>query len=393
MKLLFVHNKYGKRSGEEIMLDRIVSLLRARGHQVDTWFADSSQITGAAGKVRAAASGIRSPSAMQAIAKRIVEDRPDIVQVQNLYPLISPAVLPVIAEAGIPIVMRLSNYRLVCPNGLFLSHGKVCEACTGGREWNCVAKNCEKDLFKSAAYAARNAFARKRGYYRDNVTRYYAQTQFQRGKLIEEGYPADRIDVIPNMIEVPEDAPAWTPGSFVGFVGRLSPEKGIDTLFAAARRTPDIAYRLAGSLGEYDGRTDVPANVELLGNLGPEELAAFYREAALIVTPSIWYEGFPGVVIEAMRHARPVIVSDIGGLPELVGGGNSGMLVPPGDDEALASAIAALMRDPVQRQSLGEKGFARVKREYSYDLYYDRLMATYGRALEPSGTTGARRTG
>ncbi|WP_120077619.1 glycosyltransferase family 4 protein [Aurantiacibacter odishensis] len=393
MKLLFVHNKYGKRSGEEIMLDRIVALLRERGHEVDTWFADSAQITGTAGKLRAAVSGIRSPSAMQAIAKRIADDRPDIVQVQNLFPLISPAVLPVIAEAGVPIVMRLSNYRLVCPNGLFLSHGKVCEACTGGREWNCVAKNCEEDLFKSAAYAARNAFARKRGYYRDNVTRYYAQTQFQRGKLIDEGYPADRIDVIPNMIEVAEDAPAWTPGSFVGFVGRLSPEKGIETLFAAARRTPDIAYRLAGSMGEYEGRTDIPANVELFGNLGPEELAAFYREAAMIVTPSIWYEGFPGVVIEAMRHTRPVVVSDIGGLPELVGGGESGMLVPPGDDAALATAIGALMRDPARRKVLGEAGFARVKREYTNDLYYNRLMATYDKALAMRHSTSARRTG
>jgi len=381
MKLLFVHNKYGKRSGEEIMLDRIVELLRNRGHEVDTWFADSSQISGVAGKLGAAASGIRSPSSEREIAQRIAENRPDIVQVQNLFPLISPSVLPVISEAGVPTVMRLSNYRLVCPNGLFLSHGRVCEACSGGREWNCVTKNCEGDLFKSAAYAARNAVARKRGYYRDNVTRYYAQTQFQRSVLVREGYPADRIDVIPNMIEVSEEAPQWTPGSFVGFVGRLSPEKGIDTLFAAASRTPDITYKLAGSLGVYEGRKDVPPNVELLGNLGPEDLAQFYRDAALIVTPSIWYEGFPGVVIEAMRHSRPVIVSDIGGLPELVGGGDTGVLVPPKDEATLAQAITELMQDPARRQTLGEAGFARVKSEYTYDLYYERLMATYEKAL------------
>ena len=381
MKLLFVHNKYGKRSGEEIMLERIVALLRARGHEVDTWFADSAQISGVSGKLGAAASGIHSPSSRQAIARRIARDQPDIVQVQNLYPLISPAVLPVIADAGVPIVMRLSNYRLVCPNGLLLSHGKVCEACCGGREWNCVTRNCENDLFKSAAYAVRNAVARKRGHYRDNVSRYYAQTSFQRSVLVREGYPAERIDVIPNMIEVPEEAPAWSPGSFVGFVGRLSPEKGIATLFAAAARTPELTYRLAGSLGVYEGRTDIPPNVELLGNLGEEDLARFYREAAMIVTPSIWYEGFPGVVIEAMRHSRPVIVSDIGGLPELVAGGQAGMLVPPGDDAALAQAITGLLVDDDARRALGEAGFAHVKSQYTYDLYYERLMATYRRAM------------
>ena len=127
--------------------------------------------------------------------------------------------------------------------------------------------------------------ARKRGHYRDNVSRYYAQTSFQRSVLVREGYPAERIDVIPNMIEVPEEAPAWSPGSFVGFVGRLSPEKGIDTLFAAAARTPELTYRLAGSLGVYEGRTHIPPNVEVLGNLGEEDLARFYREAAMIVTP------------------------------------------------------------------------------------------------------------
>lgn len=385
MKLLFVHNRYGKRSGEEIMLDRIVALLRDRGHRVDTWFADSADIAGISGKLAAAASGIHSPASRKEMARRLADDRPDLVQVQNLYPLISPSVLPVIRQAGVPVVMRLSNYRLVCPNGLFLSHGKVCQACSGGREWNCVAKNCEGDLFKSAAYAARNAVARKRGYYRDNVTRYYAQTAFQRDVLVHEGYPESRIDVIPNMIDVPEDRPEWTPGSFVGFVGRLSPEKGIDTLFAAARRTPDIAYRLAGHAGDYADRADIPANVELLGNLGPEELADFYREAALIVTPSVWFEGFPGVVIEAMRHARPVILSDIGGLPELVDSGEAGLLVPPRDDAALARAIAALMADPDKRQALGEAGFARVKAEYSEDLYYRRLMATYEAALASAG--------
>ena len=381
MKLLFVHNRYGKRSGEEIMLDRIVDLLRQRGHEVGTFMADSADIAGLSGKLGAAASGIHSPASRRAIAERIAADKPDLVQVQNLYPLISPAVLPVIREAGVPIVMRLSNYRLACPNGLFLSHGKVCQACSGGHEWNCVAKNCEGDLFKSAAYAARNAWARKRGYYRDNVTRYYAQTAFQRDVLVREGYPADRIDVIPNMIDVAADVPAWTPGKFVGFVGRLSAEKGVDTLFAAAARLPHIPFRLAGSLGDYAGRTDIPANVHLLGNLEPEALATFYREAAMVVTPSVWFEGFPGVVIEAMAHSRPVVLSDIGGLPELVGGGAAGLLVPPGDDAALAAAIARLWDDEVERQQLGEAGFHRVKCEYTSDLYYQRLMATYERAL------------
>lgn len=381
MKLLFLHNRYGKRSGEEVMLDRIVALLRARGHQVDTWFAESAGIEGLGGKLGAAASGLYAPASRRAMAQRLADDRPDLVQVQNLYPLISPSVLPVIRAAGVPVVMRLSNYRLVCPNGLFLSHGELCQRCCGGREWHCVTRNCEDDRFKSAAYAARNAWARKQGYYRDNVTRYYAQTKFQRDTLVREGYPAERIDVISNMIDVDAAAPAWTPGSYVGFVGRLSAEKGVDTLLAAAALAPAIQFRFAGSLGAYAGRSNLPPNVELLGNLGGEALTEFYREAALVVTPSLWFEGFPGVVIEAMAQSRPIVISAIGGLPELVDHGKAGLLVPPGDPAALADAITALWHDPVRRQALGEAGFQRVKSEYTSELYYQRLMATYAKAL------------
>lgn len=381
MKLLFVHNRYGKRSGEEIMLERIVDLLRARGHHVDTHFADSAEISGIGGKLSAAASGLRSASSIKALRARIAQDRPDLVQVQNLYPLISPAVLPVIREAGVPIVMRLSNYRLVCPNGLFLSHGEVCRACAGGREWNCITRNCEDSLFKSTAYAARNAWARKRGYYRDNVTRYYAQTAFQRETLVQEGYPADRIDVIPNMIDLPAQAPEPTEGGYVGFVGRLSAEKGVETLIDAARRLPDVPFRFAGNPGPWADRTDLPGNVTLLGNLDGAALSAFYREAALIAVPSLWYEGFPGVIIEAMVQARPVIVSDIGGLPEIIAPGETGLTTPPGDEAALAAAIQTLWADPARRKAMGAAGYARVSQTYTRDQYYDRLMATYERAL------------
>lgn len=381
MKLLFVHNCYGKRSGEEVMLKRIIDLLRSRGHAVDTYFADSSTIRGIGGKLAAAASGIRSMSSMSALRAQLTSSRPDLVQVQNLYPLISPAVLPVIREAGVPIVMRLSNYRLVCPSGLFLSQGMICEACSGGREWNCIMKNCENSIFKSTAYAARNAWARKRGYYQDNVTRYYAQTAFQRSILVREGYPPDRIDVIPNMIDIPESEPVWTDGTYVGFVGRLSAEKGIDTLLDAARRLPKVPFRLAGDHGLWEGRNDLPTNLTLLGRLDGEALAAFYREAALIVVPSLWYEGFPGVITEAMRYARPVIVSGIGGLTEIIEPDRTGLVTPPGVPESLAASIEALWCDPVRRCAMGKAGFHRAKTYYSGDHYYRNLVETYLKAL------------
>jgi hypothetical protein len=113
----------------------------------------------------------------------INEFKPDLVQIQNLYPLISPSVLKTIKNMDVPIVMRLANYRLACPNGLFLSKGRICEKCGKGREYWCIIRNCENNLFKSINYALRNYFARLKRYYIDNVDIYYAQTKFQKNKL------------------------------------------------------------------------------------------------------------------------------------------------------------------------------------------------------------------
>ena len=381
MRVLFVHNKYGVRSGEEIMLEKIIGLLRSRGHEVDTFFSDSSEVRGTPGKVRAAFSGLRSGSAIRNIRDQIGRTKPDLVQIQNLYPLISPAILPVVRQAGIPIIMRLSNYRLICPSGLFLSHGRVCESCRGGREWNCVLKNCESDLLKSAAYATRNAWARRRGYYSNNVTRYFAQTNFQREAIVREGYPASDIDVIPNMVDVPPVLPRTGPCAYVGFVGRLSSEKGVDTLIEAARTLPYVRFRFAGEPGPWAQRMDLPPNVELCGRLTGKELNHFFHNAAFIVVPSLWYEGFPSVMIEAMSLGRPLIVAGIGGLPEIIGGGKAGLIVPPGDVPKLANAIATLWNDSERRQILARNGFERVREEYSPDQYYHRLMLTYQKAL------------
>ena len=377
MKVLFVHNCYGIVSGEELMLERIMSLLRSRGHEVSSYLAHSSTIRTPGQKLGAGLSSLWSPKSRRELRELLRVDPPDLVQVQNLYPLISPSVLPVIKEAEIPIVMRLSNYRLICPNGLLLSHGRVCERCRGGREYHCVLRNCERSRIKSISYATRSWFSRVAGLYRKNVTRYYAQTHFQRQVIADEGYPEERIDVIPNMLDAPKDVAAWTPGSFVGFVGRLSEEKGVRVLFEAARSLPDIPFHLAGDPSSMPSGGSIPSNVSLRGQLAGVELTRFYEGAAMIVAPSIWYEGFPSVIIEAMAHTRPVIASSIGGLPEIVLDGETGTTPPPGDSDALARAILGLWKNPARRRAYGEAGALRVREQYSSQRYYERLMRTY----------------
>ena len=139
MRILMVHNSYAARSGEEIQFDAIAQLLAKRGQEVSLYTRSSEEIArSAAGEMRAFFAGIWNPRSRRDIRKLIEEKRPDIVFVQNLYPLVSPSILNLFRQAGIPVVMRVANYRLMCPNGLHLSHGKVCERCLGGKEYWCL---------------------------------------------------------------------------------------------------------------------------------------------------------------------------------------------------------------------------------------------------------------
>lgn len=369
------------------MIERIIELLRHNGHVVETHFEESREISSLPAKINAFASGIWSFASRRALAVKVAQFKPDIVQVQNLYPLVSPSVLPALKRSGVPIVMRLSNYRLICPSGLFLSHGELCQRCRGGREYWCILRNCEGSHSKSLGYALRNWFARRMGFYTRNVSMFYAQTEFQKSVLVDEGFDADRIGMIPNMVEPPRPAPvaASAPaadapqviGSHVGFVGRMSPEKGVDVFLAAAEKCPGISFKVAGDPVRYKHAGPLPANVELLGHLDRPALEAFYQDCRFVVVPSRWFEGFPGVIIEAMRHAKPVLASRIGGLREIIDDGVTGHLFTLGDSAELARMIAILWEDAPAIERLGAAGRDKVTAEYSPDVYYQRLMAVY----------------
>lgn len=349
MKILLVHNEYGKYSGEEAVVDKMAVMLAAQGHDV----AQLRRTTAGAreslaGKIHGFAAGVWCPSGVRAMRDALRRERPDIVNVHNLFPFISPAALRECRKAGVPVVMTIHNFRLMCPTGLFMRDGRPCEQCLQkGNEWGCVRHNCEHSMLKSIGYAARNAVARLRLHYADCVDCFACITDFQRQKLIEAGFPADRIVVIPNSVDsAPDIAP--TAGSYVAYSGRISREKGVDMIIEAASRNPDIPFRLAGAVRDADLVAQLPGNVSLAGYLTGPALEAFYRDARFFVMASRWYEGFPMTILEAARFAKPIIGPDHGGFTEIIGRGTdaAGILTMPNDTDSLASAIRRLWDSP-----------------------------------------------
>jgi glycosyltransferase involved in cell wall biosynthesis len=382
--ILLVHNEYGKVSGEEIVVRSLQKLLAERGHRISTYFRSSAELTGKRlGMAKAFFTGIYNFSSQQEVRRLLKQRRPDIVHIHNVFPLISPSVLGECRRAGIPVVMTVHNYRLVCPNGLHMTKGVVCERCTQGREWNCVLNRCEGSLLKSTGYAIRNAVARKMKLFHRNVTLYAALTNFQKSKLVRAGFPADRISVLPNMVDSTSAETSNEIGQWVGYVGRVSKEKGIETLLAAASMLPDVQFRIAGAYDRMSHLLDAaPTNVQFLGHLNTDELQAFYRRSRMIVLCSTCYEGFPTVITEAKMHGKPVICSRIGGLPEIVDDGRTGLLFTPGDERELQARIQRLWASPQDCLEMGAAGRRKALREYSTDRYYERLLAIYRRATE-----------
>jgi glycosyltransferase involved in cell wall biosynthesis len=383
MNIAIVHNAYGKLSGEEMVIENLAALLKKRGLSVCRFSRSSTEIEDKlSGKAAALFSGIHNPFAAKAFAEFLKMNRPDVVHIHNLYPLISPSILPVCKTLGVPVVMTVHNFRLVCPNGLLMRHSEICHRCLGGREYWCVLRNCEKNIFKSTGYALRNAAARILRRYYENVDHFICLSEFQKDILRGEGLPAEQVSVMTNPVSVKVTAPPKTVGNNVLFAGRVSREKGIATLFEAARHCPNIPFIVAGSWQAMpEARELAPINVTLLGALPFEKLGTLYENARLFVLPSVWYEGFPTVLLEAMSHGLAVVCSSIGGLPEIVEDNVTGLLFEPGNAKELAARIQTLCQNPELCKELGEAGRKKLQETYNPEILLDQIIGIYEKVI------------
>jgi glycosyltransferase involved in cell wall biosynthesis len=384
MKIVQVHNWYRVDAGENFFVEGLINLLKAKGEQVAVFEKNSKELTpGIGSKISAFAAGIYSPAAARTMARLITEDRPDVVHVHNLYPLLSPSILVACGRAGLATVLSYHNYRLSCPVGHHLYKDRVCEQCSNGREYWCILNNCRENLLESTAYALRNMAARKFWLFRNNVTLFIAPSQYVKSRLVNCCSNENQVVVLPNMVSLPTSFPDHSLGEYVGYVGRISPEKGIGTLLQAAALNPSLPVYIAGDYSSMPGLLmEAPENVRFLGPLERSELEAFYRNARFLVIPSLCYETFGLVAAEAMGHGIPVISSRLGGLPEIVEDEVTGFLFEPGNAEDLASKIKLLWENSDLRRQMGQAGLEKALQEYGAEVYYQRLMTIYQRAIE-----------
>lgn len=384
MKILFIHNNYSKHSGEEHASGELASLLSEYGHSVEWYRKTSSDINGFWGKFKAFFCGIYNPQSAKELSKVLDEYKPDIVQVQNLYPFISSSIFKPIKKRNIPVVMRCPNYRLFCPNGLCLDNkGKVCERCWGkGHEWWCIKNNCEHNLFKSTGYAARNCFARLTQNIINGVDVFIVQSKFQKNKFMGQGIPEHKIGILPGISPIVPTQKFLNIGDWVSFVGRVSEEKGIYEFIECAKLNPKIPFKVAGSIDDsFIMPTDLPNNIEFVGFLKNDELNDFYIKSRIIVVPSKWYEGFPNVILRGMLFKKPIITTNIGAMQSIIEDGKDGLLISPGCVNELSEAVSNLYYDSNKCINMGGYGFEKATNSYSRENIYNKLITIYKQAI------------
>ena len=385
MKILIVHNNYGKYSGEEAVVDKMATMLQSHKHTVCFYrLTTEGARDKISDKIKGFTAGIYSHTGVKGIKKILRKEKPDIINVHNLYPFISPAALFECKKAGIPVVMTVHNFRLICPTGLFMRNGKPCEQCLDRKnEWSCIKYNCEHSIFKSIGYTLRNVYARWTKAYLKNVDMFACITEFQKKKLIEAGYDKNKITVIPNSIDAPC---SYTPttGGYIAYIGRLSYEKGYDLLVEVARKHPEIKFCFAGAQREKNN-TEIPKNVEFKGYLQKKELSKFIQESRFIVIPSRCYEGFPMAILEAACHGKPAIAPNHGGFTEIIGQGENaiGKLFEPGNTDDLDKQIAELWNNQTLIEELGEKAFKKLKEHYDSEVVYKQWETLFSNLKAP----------
>jgi glycosyltransferase involved in cell wall biosynthesis len=377
MRVLILHSRYlsGPASGENRVVEDETELLQRNGHSVVLWAPQAE--AGTTFKVMAtAAKAVWAFSSAEEVRRLIRSHRPEIVHVHNLSPTLSPAVLRTAAEY-VPVVVTLHNYRLMCLPATFIRDGRVCQDCLGRVPWPGVVHGCYRgSRAGSGVLATSLTLHRIAGSY-DRVTLFLAVSEFVRRKHLEAGLSRQRVLVKPNF--------SWPiprregPGEVFLYLGRLSPEKGVDTILRAWR--PGHGTLLVAGDGPEEGRLRAmaPPGVVFLGSVDGSVVPDLLRRARAVLLPSIGYEGQPRVVLEAYAAGVPVLASDVGGLRELVEDGGSGFVLPA-EPHAWTAAMQNLLVDD-EAIRLGHRGWQLWKERYSPAHGLEGLEQAYERAI------------
>jgi len=265
-----------------------------------------------------------------------------------------------------------------------MRNGNICELCVSGSHYNAVLYRCYRNSTSGSLAVARMlSYHRNNKTWHNKVDCFIALTQFAKKKFIDGGFPEKKIMVKPNFFDREKDLSVKeNTREGVLFIGRLSHEKGVKTLFKAWE-TLEIPLRIAGD-GPFMGmiNTAPSSKITLLGQISPLDVTKEMTKARFLVMPSEWYEGFPMVLVEAFAHGLPVIASNLGGMSEIIENNITGLHFQPGNPEDLAEKVSWMYTHPDECKKMGENARTVYEQKYTPETNYKMLMNIYQKTIE-----------
>lgn len=394
MKILFANKFFFRNGGSEVVMFNEMELMRESDNDViefsmhdprnlpskyDRYFVSEKSYRSASrsSKIKSALSLIHSPEAVEKIRALIIDEKPDILHCHNIYHQLTPSIISAASRLNVPVVLTLHDYKPICPVYTRLRGGDVCTSCSNGRFETLLKQRCaDGSLGKSALlWAEARYHAAVRSYH--YVSRFIAPSRFMRDAMTRR-FGKDKLVHIPNGIDASRIKTSDDDERYVLYLGRLSSEKGVETLLqthAADHASWRLVIAGTGPLLE-DYRSRFPC-AEFVGHLTGEALEDTLRKASVIVVPSEWHENSPLSILEAMAHAKPIVASRIGGIPELVRDGATGLLFEPKNSRELSDRLRALLDDAGLRTKLGREARRVVETEYSLSNHATALLSLY----------------
>lgn len=313
--------------------------------------------------------------------------RPDIVHLHGFNFHLTPSILYEIKKHGIPMVATVHDAQIACPSHrLYVEHtGRPCTDCVTGKFYRCVANRCLSNSLARSALAAMESYLYHGLRTYGLIDRFILPSRFMYDILIKAGIDAGKMRVMLNFSRMKSgDSPMGeaSRGNYVLYFGRLSKEKGIQTLAAVCRLLPDVHFIIAGAGELSDVFADL-ANVETLGYIAGLALQTLIQNAVVTVYPSEWHENCPMSVLESQALGTPVIGANIGGIPELIDDGHTGLLFESGNVYALKEKIEMVYYHPDVQQNMRSNCIKR-KDLMNPAQYVDALLEQYALVM-PNG--------
>lgn len=318
--------------------------------------------------------------ARKAIEKEISAEGPDVVFLLHFINKLSPSVIDGAKKAKKRVVVRLSDYFLLCPRFDFLDHHQICEECLKHSFLPALRKRCVQNSLTATMIRVSSMYFHNLLRIYDQVDAFVCPSAFLARKLVQAGFKSEKIHHVPTFIDASKLQPQYG-GDYVLYYGRLAEEKGVLSLIKAFEQLPsDLTLKIVGedqsdygmALKKYVAQNKI-GSVEFLGFKSGTELEAIIKNAKLVVVPSIWYENMPNVALESFAYGKPVIASNIGSMPEVVEDGVNGYLFEPNNSDDLALKIQLLNND-AKIAAMGMKAREIVVRQYNPALHYEKLI-------------------